>query len=243
MKTIMRSLGAVIWLGGVPAAGAAPLEFDLAGVEVTLPDNGWEIRALKSAWQRIDIDTGGFTRRQIDRRLLVRRSDAGKVLAILMITGSLAELSTVRFRDRSCPKVPADLYYWRHLSLNEDDPPQCVFMGGPFDGSKAIRTMSEDAHGMLAELNTQPPDSAWQVLAFTTTTRGAQLSVAGVVSADGFDGLPGTQPLAKSPARVPRAVAAWADALAAALEKALDCFGTCKTTLPRMSFTAADAPR
>jgi hypothetical protein len=31
--------------------------------------------------------------------------------------------------------------------------------------------------------------------------------------------------------------------LAAALEKALDCFGTCKTTLPKMPFAAAAVPR
>lgn len=80
MKTIMRLLVAVVWLGGVPAAGAAPLKFDLGGVEVTLPDNGWEIRKIKSAPQRIDFDTGGFDVRQIDPRLLVCRSDAGKAL-------------------------------------------------------------------------------------------------------------------------------------------------------------------
>jgi hypothetical protein len=243
MKTIMRLLVAVVWLGGVRMAGAAPLTFDLAGVEVTLPDDGWEIRTLKSARQRINYDTGGFDSRQIERRLLVRRSDAGKTLSVLLITGNLGEPTSVRFGDKSCPKVPADRYYSRRLALDEDDPPQCVSIGGPFDGAKALRSMPEDSHLMLAESDTRPPDSVWHVLAFATTTRGARFTAAGVVSADGFDGLPETQPLAKSPARVPRAVAAWADALGAALRRGLDCFGNCKTTLPKMTFAAAAEPR
>jgi hypothetical protein len=243
MKTIMRLLVAVVWLGGVPVAGAAPLKFDLAGVEVTLPDDGWEIREIKSAPQRIGIDTGGFEIRQIDRRLLVRRSDAGKTLSVLLITGSLGEPTAVRFRDKSCPKVPADRYYSRRLALHEDDPPQCVRIGGPFDGLNALRSMLEGWHLMLAESDPQPPDSVWQVVAFATTMRGAHFTVAGVVSADGFDGLPETQPLAESPARVPPAVAAWADALGAAMQRALEGFGSHKTTLPKMTFTAAAVPR
>jgi hypothetical protein len=134
----MRLLVAVVGLGCVSVAGAAPLKFDLAGVEVTLPDDGWEIRAIKSAPQRINFDTGGFAIRQIDRKLLVRRSDAGKVLSILLITGKLGELTSVRFRDKSCPKVPADRYYSRRMAPNEDDPPQCVLIGGPFAGSNAL---------------------------------------------------------------------------------------------------------
>ena len=243
MKTIMRLLVAVVWLGGVPVAGAAPLTFDLAGVEVTLPDNGWEIRKIKSARQRINFDNGGFDTRQIDRRLLVRRSDAGKALSVLLITGSLGEPTSVRFREKSCPKVPADLFYSRRLALREDDPPQCVLIGGPFDGPSTLRSTLEDSHLMLAESDQQPPDSVWQVVAFATTVRGARFTVAGVVSADGFDGLPETQPLAESPARVPPAVAAWADALGAAMQRALEGFGSRKTTLPNMTFTAAAVPR
>jgi len=243
MNTIMRLLVAVVWLGGVPVAGAEPLKFDLAGVEVTLPDNGWEMRKIKSAPQRINFDTGGFDIRQIDRRLLVRRSDAGKALSVLLITGIPGEPTSVRFRDKSCPKVPADRYYSRRLALHEDDPPQCVLIGGPFDGPSVLRSTLEDSQLMLAESNLQPPDSVWQVVAFATTMRGARFTVAGVVSADGFDGLPETQPLAESPARVPPAVAAWADALGAALQRALEGFVSHKTTLPKMTFTAAAVPR
>jgi hypothetical protein len=243
MKTIMRLLVAVVWLGSVPVAGAAPLTFDLAGVEVTLPDNGWEIRKIKSARQRINFDNGGFDTRQIDRRLLVRRSDAGKALSVLLITGSLGEPTSVRFREKSCPKVPADQYYSRRLALHEDDPLQCVLIGGPFDGPSTLRNTLEDSHLMLAELDAQPPDPVWQVVAFATTMRGARFTVAGVVSAEGFDGLPQTQPRAEPPARVPPAVAAWADALAAAVQRALEGFGSHKTTLPKMTFTAAAVPR
>ena len=96
---------------------------------------------------------------------------------------------------------------------------------------------------MLAESDPQPPDVGLQAVAFATTIRGARFSVAGVVSADGFDGLPETHPLAESPARVPPAVAAWADALGAAMQRALEGFGSHKTTLPEMTFTAAALPR
>lgn len=244
MKTIMHLLlVAVVWLGGIPVAGAAPLKFDLAGVEVTLPDDGWEVRKVKSATQRIDFGTGGFTSRQIDRRLLVRRSDAGKALSILVISGSLGESTSVRFREKSCPKVSADLFYSRRLALREGDPPQCVLIGGPFDGPMVLRSMLEESQLTLAESDPRPPDSVWQVVAFATSMRGARFTVAGVVSADGFDGLPETQPLAESPADVPSGVAAWADALGAAMQRALEGFGSHKTTLPKMTFTAAAVPR
>jgi hypothetical protein len=243
MKTIMRLLVAVVWLGSLPVAGAAPLKFDLAGVEFTLPDSGWEIRKVKSARQRINFDNGWFDSRQIDRRLLLRRSDAGKALAVLLISGSLGEPTSVRFREKSCPKVPADRYYSRRMTLHEDGPPQCVLIGGPFNGPDTLRRMLEKSHLMLAESDPQPSDSVWQVVAFATTMRGALFEVAGVVSADGFDGLLETQPLAESPARVPPAVAAWADALGAAMQSALEGFGSRKTTLPKMTFTAAAVTR
>jgi hypothetical protein len=161
MKTFMRLLVAVVWLGGVPVAGAAPLKFDLAGAEVTLPDDGWEIRKIKSTSQRISYDTGGFATRQIDRRLLVRRSDDGKALSILLFTGSLGEPTSVRFREKACPQVPADRFYSRRLALLENDPPQCVLIGGPFDGPNALRSMFEDSQLTLAESDPQPPDSVW----------------------------------------------------------------------------------
>jgi hypothetical protein len=243
VKTIMRSLVALVWLGGVHAAGAAPLKFDLAGVEVTLPDGGWEIREIKSARERINVDTGGIATRWIDRKLLVRRSDAGKALSVLLMTGSLGEPMAVRFRDKSCPRVPADRYYWRRLALHEDDPPQCVLIGGPFNGPNALRSALEDWQLMLADSDPKPPDSVWKVFAYATTIRGARFTVAGVVSADGFDGLPETKPLAESPARVPASVAAWADALGAAMQRAVEGFGSVKTTLPKMTFTAAAVPR
>jgi hypothetical protein len=243
MNTVMRLLVAVVWLGGIPAAGAEPLRFNLAGVEVTLPDDGWEVRKIEPAPQRINYDTGGFDSRRIDRRLLVRRSDAGKTLSVLLITGSLGEPASVRFHDTSCPKVPAELFYSRRLALREDDPPQCVLIGGPFGGPDALRSTLEDAHLTPAESDLQAPDSVWQVVAFATNMRGARFTVEGVVSADGFAGLPETQPRAEPPARVPPAVAAWADAVGAAVQKALGGFGSHKTTLPKMAFTAAAAPR
>lgn len=243
MKRIAGLLVAVVWLGCVPVAGAAPLKFDLAGVEVTLPDDGWEMRKIKPAPQKIGLETGGFDSRRIDRRLLVRRSADGKVLSVLLITGSLGEQTSVRFHDKSCPKVSADVFYSRRLALREDDPPQCVLVGGPFDGRHVLRSAFEGAHLVLAESDPQPPDSVWQVVAFANSTRGARFTVEGVVSAEGFDGLPETQPLAESPARVPPAVAAWADAVGAAMQKALEGFGSHMTTLPRMTFTAAAAPR
>jgi hypothetical protein len=172
----------------------------------------------------------------------VRRSDDGKALSVLLITGSLGEPNAVRFHEKSCPKVPADRYYSRRLALHEDDPPQCVLIGGPFDGPDTLRNTLENSHLILAESDPQPPDSVWQVLAFANTMRGARFAVAGVVSADGFDGLPETQPLAESPARVPPAVAAWADALGAAMQRAFEGFGSHKTTLPKMTFTAAAVP-
>jgi hypothetical protein len=243
MKMIWRLVVAVVWLGGVSVAGAAPQKFDLAGVEVTLPDDGWEVRKVKAAPQRINYDTGGFDSRRIDRRLLVRRSGDGKTLSVLLITGSLGEPTSVRFHDKSCPKVPADLFYSRRLALREDDPPQCVLMGGPFNGSDVLRRTLDNAHLIVPESDLQAPDSAWQVVAFATNIRGARFTVEGVVSADGFEGLPQTPPRAESPAGVPAAVAAWADALGAAMQKALEGFGSHKTTLPGMTFAAAAVPR
>jgi hypothetical protein len=238
MKTIMRLLVAVVWLGSLPLAGAAPLKFDLAGVEFTLPDDGWEIRKVKSARQRINFDNGWIDSRQIDRRLLLRRSDAGKVLAVLLISGGLGEPTSVRFSEKACPKGPADRYYSRRMTLAEDGPPQCVLIGGPFNGPGTLRRMLEKRHLVLAESDPQPSDSVWQVVAFATTVQGALIEVAGVVSADGFDGLLETQPLADSPPRVPPAVAAWADALGAAMQSALDGIGSRKTTIPKMTFAA-----
>jgi hypothetical protein len=139
--------------------------------------------------------------------------------------------------------VPVDRYYSRRLALHEDDPPQCVHIGGPFDGPNALRSALEDWHVTLAESDLKAPDSVWKVVAFATTMRGARFTVAGVVSADGFDGLPETKPMAESPDRVPPAVAAWADALGAAMQGALVGFGTSKSTLPKMTFTVAAVPR
>ncbi len=243
MKAMLRFLVAVVWLSGVPVAGAAPLAFELAGVEVTLPDNGWEVRKIKSARQRINFDNGGFDTRQIDRRLLVRRSDTGQTLSVLLITGSLGEPTSVRFSEKLCPKVPADQYYSRRLTLREDDPLQCVLIGGPFDGPGTLRSTLEDTRVMLAESDPQLPDPVWQVVAFATTVRGARFTVAGVVSAHGFDGLEEAPPLAESPARVPAGVAAWADALGAAMQQALEGFGSKKVTLPKMTFAAPTLPR
>lgn len=243
MKTKLCSLLAAALLGGLPVSRAAEQKFDLAGVEVTLPGNGWDIREVKSAPQKINFDNGGFDSRRIDRRLLVRRSDTGKALAVLLVTGSLGEPTAVRFRETSCPKVAADRYYVHRMALREDEPPQCALIGGPFDGPRTLRSMLEQWHLTLAETDPRPPDSVWHVVAFATNMRGARFTVAGVVSDDAFDGLPEKQPLADSPPRVPLAVAAWADAMGAAMQRALDGFGSHKTTFPPMTFTPAAAPR
>jgi hypothetical protein len=110
-------------------------------------------------------------------------------------------------------------------------------------GNDCINACCGSSRGLFHRAHLKPSDSVWQVVAFATTMRGALIELAGVVSANGFVGLLETQPLADSPARVPPAVAAWADALGACMQSALEGFDSRKTTLPKMTFTAAAVTR
>ena len=236
-------LAALIWacLGTAPVQCLAAQKFVIAGVEVTLTEDDWEVRDVK-------IGAGQIGARGVegtianDAKLLVRRSAAGQVLAALLITGSLGTSKGIRFLDTSCPKVSSDVFYARRLALHESDPPQCLILGGPFNGPK---TFSNSLNALKATdvPDVQVPDSAWQVVAYAFNGFGARFSVDGVVATDGFNGLPASQPLAAWPARIPAEVAAWGDAMGAAMQKALDGFFSRKTTLPPITFTAAGAPR
>ena len=231
-------------LGCAAASGwaSAAQKFELAGVEVNLPDDGWELHDAKAAAG--SIGAGGVDGNvKNDGKLLLLRSAGGEVRAALLVRGSRGVSQPLRFRNTACPEVPLDVFYARRLAKHDADPPQCLLMLGPVDSAKLLEKSLPELRAAQSESPFDAPRSAWMVVAYAYTSHAAQFSIEGLVSAEGFVGLPVAPVGSALPAAMPPAVAAWGDAVGASMQKALDGMFTRSTSLPPITFAAAPAPR
>ncbi len=247
MKPVRRACAGLVslllaGLAVAPSGAAAAQKFELAGVEVTLPDDGWEVFDANTAAG--NIGTGGVQGNiGASGKLLLRRSPEGRVLAALLMKGSLGTAQGIRFTDTSCPQVPTDVFYARRLAKHDSDPPECLLLGGPFDGQPSMENSLSELHAAQRVHPFDPPAVAWMVVAYSYNSHAAKFSVEGLVAAQGFEGLSAAAPLGALPQRMPPAVAAWGDAVGLAMRQALDGFFSRSTRLPPMLFSAAAAPR
>lgn len=230
---VLYMLGAVSALTMLSAPAQAAQEFDLAGVTVSTADGGWEIHDVKS--KALNVGAQGIDGRiGSEAKLLIKRSADAKVLTALIVKGSRGTSQSIAFRDSTCPEVPTDIFYARKLSAVSGGAPKCLFIGGPFPGPDSLGDL---LRGAQTEHPFDAPALNWMLVGYVYNTNGAQFSVEGVVSADGFLGLPEMQPMGTIPAQMPPAVAAWGDAFGVAMQKALTGVFSRSTTLPAMNFS------
>jgi len=238
------SIARCLLVGCAIASGAvsAAQKFELAGVEVNLPEGGWELQDAKAAAG--NIGAGGVDGNvKNDGKLMLLRSASGQVLAALLVRGSRGVSQPLRFRDTACPEVPLDVFYARRLAKHDADPPQCLLMVGPVDSTQVLEKSLPELRAAKSEHPFDAPALAWMVVAYAFTSHAAQFSIEGLVSTEGFAGLP-VAPLGGAlPATMPPAVAAWGDAVGASMQKALEGMFSRSTSLPPITFAAAPAPR
>jgi hypothetical protein len=223
---------------GVPQGAAAVTKFDLAGVEVTLPEDGWEITDVKARGSQIGAGgvDGVVT---AEGKVLMLRSSSGQVLAAMLIRGSRGSARALRFNDSRCPPWPqnAESMYARRLTSSDSAPPQCLLVEGPVNGPEAMSRWF-GSNGPSAK-DLPAPASAWHVIAFAYNTMFAQFTIDALVLADGFAGLADARPVAAPQGPMPAAVAAWGDAVGAAMQKALGGVFSRSTQLPPLTFAAS----
>lgn len=224
---------------GAPAQAQVAQKFDLAGVAVAMEEGDWEVHDVKS--KAINVGAQGIDGRiGSEAKLLIKRSADAQVMAALIIKGSRGTSQSIAFRDSNCPGTQTDLFYTRNLSAVSGGAPKCLFIGGPFTGPDALGSLLRAAQ---TERPFAAPAVNWMVVGYVYNTNGALFSVEGVVSADGFLGLPEVQPLGTVPAQMPPAVAAWGDALGIAMQNALNGIFSRSTTLPAMKFAGTRLPQ
>lgn len=236
---VLYMIGAVSALTMLSVPAQAAQKFDLAGVTVSMQDGDWEVHDVKST--ALNVGAQGIDGSiSIEAKLLIKRSADAKVLTALIVKGSRGTSQSIAFRDSDCPKAPTDIYYVRKLSTISGGAPKCLFVGGPFDGPDSLGDLLRAAQ---TEHPFDAPTQNWMLVGYVYNTNGAQFSVEGVVSTDGFLGLPEVQPMGTVPAHMPPAVAAWGDALGVAMQLALNGIFSRSTTLPAMNFSGTLLPR
>lgn len=219
---------------GAPALAQSAQTFDLAGVAVSMEEADWEVHDVKS--KAINLGAQGIDGRiGSEAKLLIKRSADAQVMAALIIKGSRGTSKSIAFRDANCPNAQTDIFYARKLGADSERVPKCLFIGGPFKGPQSL------GQTLLAAQTEYPFDApavTWMVVGYVYNANGAQFSVEGVVSADGFLGSPEVPPLGTVPARMPPGVAAWGDHLGVAMQKALEGAFSRSTTLPAVHFAS-----
>lgn len=232
---VLYMVGAVSVLTtlSAPVQAQDAQKFDLAGVTVSMEDGGWEIHDVKS--KALNVGAQGIDGSiSSEAKLLIKRSADAKVLTALIVKGSRGTSQAIAFRDSDCPKVQTNIFYARKLSAISGGAPKCLFIGGPFQGPNSLGDLLRAAQ---TDHPFEAPTLNWMLAGYVYNTNGAQFSVEGVVSADGFLGLPEVPPMGTVPAQMPPGVAAWGDALGVAMQKALNGFFSRSTTLPAMNFS------
>lgn len=234
---VLHMVGAISILTMLSAAAQAQSAqtFDLTGVAVSVEEGNWEIHDVKA--KALEVGKQGIQGTiSSEAKLLIKRSADAKVQSALIIKGSRGTSQSIAFRDSNCPNPQADIFYARKLSTVSGGAPKCLLIGGPFKGPDSVGPL------LLAAQKEYPfevPAVTWMVVGYVYNGNGANFSVEGFVSADGFLGLPEVSPIGTIPAQMPPAVAAWGDALGVAMQKALDGLFSRSTSLPAMHFASA----
>lgn len=233
MKIIVRQI--VAW--GVASAAVAMAgpswagpTFKLAGVNVTIPGDGWEVFPAKAPSGM--LGSGGIDGTlPSEARLAVLKNANGRVMAALLISSHYGAKRPVTIGGR-CPQPRDGDSSSHYVSIGHPmgGPRTCSMIAGPGDGDHLVG-MIDSLGAARTEHPFDAPDRAYFVWGYSVDQMASHFSVEGVI-AEGFVGLEGKVPSGTLANSFEPALAAWNDAFAAALKEALGGVFSRSTQLP-----------
>lgn len=225
---------------GAPNVARAAQEFSVSGITVRTAEDGWEIRAADAPPGR--IGHGGIDGTlPSEGRLLIRRGDDGSVKAALLVTAQRGARGSVTITGTCPEQSPDSSFYQVRIGHPDGGPRTCAAVAGPMGPDWVLQALPvfKAAHGKSPF---EMPATGFFVWGYTVDQTAALFGIEGFVSWD-FVGLKDRKPTGSVGEAVEPAVAAWGDAMAATLQKALSGVFSRSTTLPPVRFAPSDAPR
>lgn len=221
-----------------PALAAAAPPFEVAGIKVTPAGEGWDISDAEGP--PVKIGSGGIDGvKPGEGRLLIKRAADGRVLAAILVSGTRGRTG-ITLRG-SCPdKTQPGMHDYQHGNP-QGGARACASVGGPFRVKGNLQHLEYLAKAQAAK-GFEVPEGAYFFWGYAIDQNAAAFNIEGIAALD-FAGLPGVQP-AKTPGQgVKPEIAAWGEALGAAIRQAHDGVFSRSTTLPPFDFLQGSAAR
>lgn len=237
VRGLTAALFGVLVMAG-SAAQAAP-EFKVAGVTVSMAEDGWELFEAKAPPGM--LGSGGIDGTMPSQaRLALKRDARGRIQAALLISSHFGAKGPVTIGG-SCP-APREGDSSLHAVRIGDPmggPRTCSTIAGPGDGAQIVEMIEPLAAAKSAH-PFEVPARAYLVWGYSVDQMAAFFSVEGLI-AEGFAGLEGKLPSRALDTSFDPALAAWNEAFAASIKKSLSGIFSRSTQLPPITFKA-DAP-
>lgn len=209
--------------------------FKLAGVEVTLPGEGWEVLPAKAPPGM--IGGGGIDGTlPSEARLALLRDGGGRVQVAMLISSHFGAKRPVTLRG-TCPPAREGDSSSHAVAIGHPmgGPRTCSVIAGPGDGDHLLG-MIDTLVQARAEHFFEAPSRAYIFWGYSVDQMATNFVVSGLL-AEGFKGLEGAAPSKPLDSSFDPALAAWNEAFAASLKKSLSGVFSRSTEFPPISFT------
>jgi hypothetical protein len=197
-----------------PLVAQAQTRVEVGRVKLMLAESGWKAQDVPAEDLGVDQGVSGMIRGKA--KVVTLYDGGGEPVATMLVYATWGSNLSLRIQSR-CP--PNDELYVRDFTKGRNAAPECLKVGGPFDGALMASTALRRFMRAREAGQVDVPAEAYVLIGDFAAGNGAVIEIEALIDAR-VVGLE-AQPAAAVPGPLAPGIAAWGDALGEAARSAL----------------------